>query len=212
MSELDLDYRPEVTRFFSNLKAALPGLEALLEECTSHCVYRTASIDSIIEASMCICCRRALFESLRNFERLLLIDLTNDSLKSSRTALGRRSRWNIMKSGSAYAADPRSVFPFQIFSGNGCEIWPQSATSSAIDAKRLGFVALFVQSEMKFVSASRRNQVAAATAAAYGTPRQRRRLQLRLRVDFRALLQNSFFFSCIPDSITSAAVKPRSAA
>src|SRR4051794_33873618 len=45
MSELDLDYRPEVTRFFSNLKAALPKLEALLEECTSHlglqdCVYR----------------------------------------------------------------------------------------------------------------------------------------------------------------------------
>jgi hypothetical protein len=30
----------------------------------------------------------------------------------------------------------------------------------AIDAKRLGFVALFVQSQMKFVSASRRNQQA----------------------------------------------------
>ena len=35
-------------------------------------------------------------------------------------------------------------FSLQILSGNGCEIWPQSETSSAIDAKRLGCVALFV--------------------------------------------------------------------
>jgi len=39
MSELDLDDRPEVTRFFSNLKAALPELEALVEECRSDWVY-----------------------------------------------------------------------------------------------------------------------------------------------------------------------------
>jgi hypothetical protein len=39
MSELDLDDRPEVTRFFSNLKGALPELEALVEECNSDWVY-----------------------------------------------------------------------------------------------------------------------------------------------------------------------------
>lgn len=39
MSELDLDDRPEVRRFFSNLKSALPELEALLEECNSHWGY-----------------------------------------------------------------------------------------------------------------------------------------------------------------------------
>jgi hypothetical protein len=45
MSDVDVDDRPELTRFFSSLMAALPELEALLEECTSHwiyedCVYR----------------------------------------------------------------------------------------------------------------------------------------------------------------------------
>jgi hypothetical protein len=39
VSELDLDDRPEITKFFSNLKAELPELEALLEECASHWVY-----------------------------------------------------------------------------------------------------------------------------------------------------------------------------
>ena len=39
MSELDLDDRPEVTRFFSNLKGALPELEALVEESNSDWVY-----------------------------------------------------------------------------------------------------------------------------------------------------------------------------
>jgi hypothetical protein len=40
MSELDLDDRPEITKFFSNLKAALSELEALLEEYNSHWVYQ----------------------------------------------------------------------------------------------------------------------------------------------------------------------------
>ena len=39
MSELDIDDRPEVTKFFSNLKAALPELELLVEECNSDWVY-----------------------------------------------------------------------------------------------------------------------------------------------------------------------------
>ena len=39
MSELDLDDRPKVTKFFSNLKAALPELEALVKECNSDWVY-----------------------------------------------------------------------------------------------------------------------------------------------------------------------------
>jgi hypothetical protein len=39
MTELALDDRPEVTRFFWNLKAALPELEALVEECNGDWVY-----------------------------------------------------------------------------------------------------------------------------------------------------------------------------
>jgi hypothetical protein len=39
MSERDLDDRSEVRRLFSNLKSALPELEALLEGCNSHWGY-----------------------------------------------------------------------------------------------------------------------------------------------------------------------------
>jgi hypothetical protein len=37
--ERDVDDRLEVQRLFENLKASLPGLEKLLEECSSHWGY-----------------------------------------------------------------------------------------------------------------------------------------------------------------------------